>query len=89
MTEERNIGEEILEGLRQIKREKYGRITHYPPIDEVRQRTGLSRTRFAELLGVSESTLEDWEQGRDLPSDAAWTLLRVAERRPEALRELA
>ncbi|MEJ2534734.1 MAG: helix-turn-helix domain-containing protein [Gammaproteobacteria bacterium] len=89
MPEERNIGEEILDGLRQIKRGEYGRVTSYPPIDEIRKRAGLSQARFAELLGISEATLLDWEQGRCLPSGAAWTLLRIAERRPEVLRELA
>jgi transcriptional regulator with XRE-family HTH domain len=43
----------------------------------------------AALLGVSPRTLQDWEQGRREPTGAAKTLLRVAERHPEVLRELA
>ncbi len=89
MPEERNIDEEILEGLRQIKRGEIGRVTYYPSIDEIRRRSGLSHARFAELLGVSEATVEDWEQGRELPTGAAWTLLLVAGKRPEVLGELA
>jgi putative transcriptional regulator len=50
---------------------------------------GLSQVRFAALLGVSPRTLQDWEQGRRQPTGAAKTLLRVAERHPEVLRELA
>ncbi len=88
MTEERNIGEEILEGIRQIKRGELGRVTYHPPIHEIRERAGLSEARFAELLGVSERTVKDWEQGRRVPTGAAWTLLRVAGRRPEVLQEL-
>jgi putative transcriptional regulator len=34
-------------------------------------------------------TLQDWEQGRRTPSGAAKTLLKVAERYPEVLREVA
>ena len=47
------------------------------------------RSAFAALLGVSPRTLQDWEQGRREPTGAAKTLLRVAERHPEVLRELA
>jgi len=89
MPEQRNIGEEILEGIRQIKRGEHGRVTHYPPIEEIRKRTGLSQARFANLLGVSMRTLQDWEKGRRLPSGAARTLLRIAEKRPDVLREIA
>lgn len=89
MPEERNIGEEILEGLRQIKRGEVGRVTHYPPIEAIRKSTGLSQARFAELLGVSVRTLQDWEQGRRKPSGAARTLLLIAMRRPDVLVEIA
>ena len=34
-------------------------------------------------------TLQEWEQGRRQPSGAAKTLLKVAERYPEILREVA
>ena len=55
----------------------------------VRAATGLSQTAFAKLLGVSVRTLQEWEQGRKMPSGAAATLLRVVERHPEVLQELA
>ncbi len=58
-------------------------------VAEVRAHAGLSQKRFAELLGVSPRTLQQWEQGRREPAGAAKTLLRVAERHPEVLRELA
>lgn len=37
MTEERNIGEEILEGIRQIKRGETGRVTCRSPTHEIRE----------------------------------------------------
>ncbi|QDJ41100.1 helix-turn-helix domain-containing protein [Bordetella hinzii] len=57
-------------------------------ISEARSRVGLPQADFAELLGVSVRTLQDWEQGRRNPSGAAQTLLRVAIRHPETLRDL-
>ncbi|MBO9331997.1 transcriptional regulator [Achromobacter sp. HZ01] len=57
-------------------------------ISEARSRVGLPQADFAELLGVSVRTLQDWEQGRRNPSGAAKTLLRVAILHPETLRDL-
>lgn len=54
-----------------------------------RAATGLSQSAFAKLLGVSVRTLQEWEQGRKIPSGAAATLLKVASRHPEVLQELA
>ena len=54
-----------------------------------RAATGLSQAAFAKLLGVSVRTLQEWEQGRKVPSGAAATLLKVAARHPEVLQELA
>jgi putative transcriptional regulator len=85
----RDIGAEILQGLREIKRGEYGRMSNVPDIARIREKTGLSQARFAQLLGVSVRTLQDWEQGRRAPSGAARTLLMVAARNPQALLEVA
>jgi putative transcriptional regulator len=85
----RNIGLEILEGLRELKRGEHGRVVNVPDVANIRAKTGLSQARFAELLGVSPRTLQDWEQGRRAPSGAARTLLLVADRNPRALLEVA
>jgi putative transcriptional regulator len=60
----RNLGAEILQGIREIKRGEHGRVSNLPSIAAIRSRTGLSQARFAELLGVSVRTLQEWEQGR-------------------------
>jgi putative transcriptional regulator len=85
----RNIGLEILEGIREIKRGEHGRVVNLPSVTSVRERTGLSQARFAQLLGVSVRTLQEWEQGRRVPSGAARTLLLIAQKNPRALLEVA
>jgi putative transcriptional regulator len=85
----RNIGAEILEGLREIKRGEHGRVINFPDVAKTREKTGLSQSRFAKLLGVSVRTLQDWEQGRRAPSGAARTLLAIAAKNPKALLEVA
>lgn len=85
----RNVGLEILEGLRQLKRGEHGRIVNAPSVASVREKTGLSQSRFAELLGVSVRTLQEWEQGRRAPSGAARTLLLIAAKNPRALLDVA
>jgi putative transcriptional regulator len=58
----RNIGREILRGLREIKRGQHGRVVNLPSVASIREKTGLSQERFATLLGVSVRTLQDWEE---------------------------
>lgn len=85
-----DLGEELLTSVREMKSNVRAR-THQPVISEiaaVRIAAGLSQTAFASLMGVSARTLQDWEQGRREPSGAARTLIKVAERHPEVLREL-
>jgi putative transcriptional regulator len=84
----RNIGVEISQGIREIKRGEHGRVVNIPSVSSVRERTGLSQARFAELLGVSVRTLQEWEQGRRAPSGAARTLLLIAQKNPRALQEV-
>ena len=89
MTKERDIGQEILQGIRDLKRGKVGKVVNVPAVAEIREKMGLSQSRFAELLGVSVRTLQDWEQGRRTPSGAARTLLLVAAKNPQAILEVA
>jgi putative transcriptional regulator len=85
----RNVGLEILEGIRELKRGEHGRVINVPDVSSIRERTGLSQARFAELLGVSIRTLQEWEQGRRAPSGAARTLLQIAAKNPRVLLEVA
>ena len=85
----RSLGQEVLEGLRPLKRGKVGRVVSVPSVAAIREATGLSQAKFAFLLGVSVRTLQEWEQGRRAPSGAARTLLLIAMKNPGALLEVA
>jgi putative transcriptional regulator len=85
----RDVGREILAGLRELRRGESGRVVNVPDVAAVRRKTGLSQAQFASLLGVSVRTLQDWEQGRRAPSGAARTLLVVADRNPQVLLDVA
>ena len=91
MTSKRDIGAEILTGIREIKAGGGRRSVVEPesPVVRIRLNSGLSQAEFAALLGVSKRTLEQWEQGRREPSGAARTLLKIAEKHPEVLLEVA
>ena len=86
----RNLGAEILQGIRDVKSGKVGRrftVDSYG-IVRAREKSGLTQAEFAKLLGVSVRTLQDWEQGRREPNAAAQTLIKVAEKHPKVLRDL-
>ncbi len=87
----RDVWKEVLESVREIKAGGGKRTTLEPKsfAARVRLKSGMSQAEFAAALGVSKRTLEQWEQGRREPSGAALTLLRIAERHPEVLLELA
>ena len=68
--------EEILEGPRW-------------EIMAARAQSGLSQAEFAQALGVSKRTLENWEQGRVQPTGAARQLLKLAARYPDTVERLA
>ncbi|HEY2738181.1 MAG TPA: helix-turn-helix domain-containing protein [Thermoanaerobaculia bacterium] len=87
----RDIWQEVLDGVREIKAGGGRPVEAAPPspIAKARMNAGLTQGQFAALLGVSKRTLEQWEQGRREPSGAAKTLIKVAELHPEVLREIA
>jgi putative transcriptional regulator len=52
-------------------------------------RRRLSQAKFATAPGVPKRTLEQWERGCRKPPEAAKQLLKIAERHPEILIEVA
>lgn len=53
-----------------------------PEVTAIRQKTGLTQSQFAALIGVSQRTLENWEQGRRRPTGPAKVLLRIFDADP-------
>lgn len=86
----RDIGAELLQSVKQMKAGKVGAINKVdiPEVIEARNKIGLTQAQFADLMGVSRRTLQEWEQGRKKPSGAANSLLKIAINRPEVLQEL-
>jgi len=65
-------------------------IVVYPPptaeqVRALRARMGLSQAQFAHRFGFTVDTVQQYEQGRRVPSGPASTLLRVIEADPEAV----
>lgn len=58
-----------------------------PDIKLIRKHLHVSQSEFALMIGVSTSTVQNWEQGRREPEGPAKALLRVAEKNPKALFE--
>ncbi|MBN2495905.1 MAG: type II toxin-antitoxin system MqsA family antitoxin [Deltaproteobacteria bacterium] len=87
MSAKRDIGQEILDGIQEIKAGGGKRTRFEMPEDviAIRKRLDLSQSAFAALLGVSKRTLQDWEQGRRKPRGPARALLRIVDQHPEIL----
>jgi putative transcriptional regulator len=85
--------DELLESVRDMGRHMRGeevpgiRMHDFPEPDvkAIRERTGLSQTRFAYLIGVKPKTLQNWEQHRVRPAGPARALLKIVEANPNAL----
>ena len=75
----------------EIKRggRKPSRVFEIRPVDIKAVRRSLRRTQseFALMIGVSVSTLRNWEQGRRRPDGPARALLKVAAENPEAIEQ--
>jgi putative transcriptional regulator len=56
-------------------------------VKAIRTRLGRSQSEFALMIGVSVSTLQNWEQGRRKPVGPAQALLRVAATHPKMVAQ--
>ena len=82
---QRALGE--VEAFRGGKRA--GFVVHEPvDVRQLRARTKLTRTRFAEKFGLDSRTVEQWEQGRRKPDKSSETYLRLIEKAPDTVADL-
>ena len=85
--------DELIESVRDMGRHMRGelvsgmRMQEFPDPDvkTIRERTGLSQSRFAYLIGVKPKTLQNWEQRRVRPAGPARALLKIVDANPDAL----
>jgi putative transcriptional regulator len=92
---DRNIGNEILNGIQEIKNFKKGKVSlktykleELGDYKQIRERLKLSQAAFANLIGVSVRTVRDWEHGKRAPGGPARSLLRIADKNPKAFLSL-
>lgn len=60
-----------------------------PDVRAIRKKLNLSQAEFAAAYGFSKRTLQDWEQGRHVPDVHTRVFLRVIERHPRVVRDVA
>ena len=84
--------DKLVSSIRQAGRIKRGeikpaRVTRFAAVDvkAIRRQLQKSQSEFARMIGVSVSTLQNWEQGRRRPDGPARALLKVAAANPEAV----
>lgn len=94
MKKERNLGQEILQGIQEISEWQQGKrrlkvtrasLPSAGDVAKIRNKLKLDQEDFADFMGVSVRTLQNWEQHRREPQGPARSLLRVAEKAPEAV----
>src|SRR5439155_7563659 len=86
LTMKKQLFEELMQSVKEMKEIRAGRLKPSrvfaveEPADIIRTRARLrlSQRKFAQLLGISENTLQNWEQGRRRPTGPAKVLLKIA-----------
>jgi putative transcriptional regulator len=84
----------LVESIKEAGRIKAGelppsRCFEFSPLDikAIREKLKKSQSEFALMIGVSVSTLQNWEQGRRKPEGPAKALLKVASKNPKAVMD--
>ena len=68
-----------------------GLVVHIPAeidVATIRETTGLSQSKFADWIGVSKRTVENWEQGRRVPQGPARVLLAIIRKEPDVVQRM-
>jgi putative transcriptional regulator len=87
-------GQSIIQGAHEAlafaRGEKnHGCIVHIPKeidVKAIRKRARMSQREFSRHYGFSKRSLEQWEQGRRVPTGTARVLLTIIARDPEAVQ---
>jgi putative transcriptional regulator len=83
-TRRRDIGQEILRGLKEVDKDRRGRPNallayevRIPDLKALRRRLNLTQHQFARRFCLNARTVQDWEQGRVLPDQTVRAYLAV------------
>ncbi len=77
------------QALAWVEGEENGSVLHIPheiDVARIRKKMNLSQRAFAEHYGFGIRTVQEWEQGRTIPSGAARAYLLVIDNEPEAVQ---
>ena len=84
--------DQLVESIKEMKQIKKGKlkaakVTKFDSISikAIREELHQSQTEFAFMIGVSPSTLRNWEQGLRRPEGPAHALLKIAQKNPQAV----
>ena len=87
------VGESIIKGMEEAlafaKGDETTAVVHIPEeinVRRIRKKLNMSQSVFANYFGVNVRAVQDWEQGRRVPSGAAKNFLFVIDKEPEAVR---
>lgn len=93
MTEKQTAGQRMIASAKQAlafsRSENDNCVVHISDkidVARIREKINMSQSQFAAYFGVSVRTVQEWEQGRAVPSGPARAFLTVIDREPEAVR---
>lgn len=99
----RNLFTELVEGMDALENHRAGKGTlktvsvNYKAAPQItanevvllRQKLNVSQSVFSRYMRTEVKTIENWEQGRSKPNTQAAILLKLVEKHPEILDEIA
>lgn len=71
-----------------ITKETLKKLRRVSQVRVIRMSLGLTQEGFANRFGLSLRTIQDWEQGRYEPDQAAKTLLRLIQKIPNEVQKV-
>lgn len=77
-----NEADEIIRGKKKASRQFE---VNADSVKEIRNATGLSQANFAKIIDVPITTIQNWEQGRRVPTGPARVLLGAIRRDPATM----
>jgi putative transcriptional regulator len=93
MTKKQTPGQRMIASAKQalafVQGREAGCVVHIPDeidVARIRKKMNMSQREFAAYFGVSARTVQEWEQGRAVPSQPSRALLMVIDREPQAVR---